>query len=1027
MKISQILKTAITFLFILTLSLASFAAGEVDPTFNGGAFIQPQGFVYAVARQPDGNILFGGSFTVANGLPRNSLVRVSGDNGTLDPTFNSASLSNGSIRSIVVQPDGKILVGGNFSVSGFSERAVVARLNSDGSIDNSFQLPAGFGTVFDIALQPDGRIVIAGDFVFSTPNFTRVNIARLNADGSLDTTFAPSANSLKIEDVEVQPDGKIIGAVTGGGNSSVFLKRYNQNGSDDATFSALFTSDTGINNGVIFALKVQPDGRILVGGRFSFVNNTSKVNLARLNADGSLDNTFNAPASFQIINDIEIDANGKIIVGIGQSAANRPAVARLENNGATDSSFNFTTDPALPIFAGYDVLPLADGKILLAGYKADNVFSGGTATRVNADGTNDASFSVLLGGVGNVEDIVVQPDGKVLVAGNFGAIGAAERKRFGRFNADGSADTAFNPVIPVTNSSAYSVTAIALQPDGKILVGGFFNGGLIRLNSDGSRDTTFNVTPIANFQPFDIVVQPDGKIVTGGTSGAARSVARFNADGSLDSTFSSVSADGTVRDVLVQPDGKILAGGDFNSISGTPRGKIARLNANGTLDTTFNPLGGAANGSVYEIGLQADGKIIIGGNFSSVNGTNQISIARLNTNGTLDSAFNPAINPGSAVYALKIQANGKIIIGGVFATVSGVSRFSLARLNADGTLDSNFVVGTGANGAVNALALQRNGKILVGGSFSAYNNVGKISIVRLLNDSAERTPFDFDGDGRADLAVFRPANGFWYVLPSQTNGFYGFPFGQNGDQIAPADYDGDGRTDIAVWRGSTPGAGIFAYFYITNSSDNTFRAVQFGATGDVPVPGDYDGDGKADLAVYREGSGGGTQSFFYYRPSSQPAIDYLTIGLGTTGDKPQVGDFDGDGKNDAAVFRPSSATWIVLRSSNAVTAQTAFGLSTDIPTPADFDGDGVTNIAVFRPSTGTWFTSTNPATNFGAVQFGAAGDLPVAADYDGDGRADVAVFRPSNGAWFLNRTTAGFIGVQFGANGDKPAPNAYIR
>lgn len=286
-----------------------------------------------------------------------------------------------------------------------------------------------------------------------------------------------------------------------------------------------------------------------------------------------------------------------------------------------------------------------------------------------------------------------------------------------------------------------------------------------------------------------------------------------------------------------------------------------------------------------------------------------------------------------------------------------------------------------------------------------------------------RTENDFDGDGRSDLGVFRPSNGVWYLSRS-TNGFLAVPFGIATDRLVPADYDGDFKTDIAIWREGSPGQ---SGFWILQSSTNTARFEQFGQTGDEPgVVADWDGDGRADPAVYRNGAAG-QQSFFFYRGSlNNPGGNVTYLPWGTGGDRAVRGDFDGDGRADAAVFRPSNAVWYILQSSNGQLLSMQWGLATDKSAAADYDGDGRTDFAVFRPSDNSWYILNSATSTFVSRQWGLASDALTPADYNGDGRSDVAVYRPSNQHWYIQQCADfGATPTYFGAGGDVAIPSAY--
>lgn len=292
-----------------------------------------------------------------------------------------------------------------------------------------------------------------------------------------------------------------------------------------------------------------------------------------------------------------------------------------------------------------------------------------------------------------------------------------------------------------------------------------------------------------------------------------------------------------------------------------------------------------------------------------------------------------------------------------------------------------------------------------------YGKVDALNAVRLAAQSA-RTQFDFDGDGKSDVSVFRPSGNTWYMNRS-TDGFAAVQWGLASDKLAPADYDGDGKTDVAVWRESDQN------FYILNSSDNSVRIENFGLTGDVVTSGDWDGDGEADISVYRPGA----QSTFYYRGSmNNPTGNITYVPWGTTGDVQMQGDYDGDGKLDAAVFRGSNATWYIRNSATGSIRYDNWGVPTDKFIPADYDGDGRTDLAVFRD--GLWYIKQSSDSQARIESFGLAGDSLAPADYDGDGRADIAVFR--NGTWYLRRSSSGLSILTFGTTGDTAVPSVYV-
>jgi FG-GAP-like repeat len=272
---------------------------------------------------------------------------------------------------------------------------------------------------------------------------------------------------------------------------------------------------------------------------------------------------------------------------------------------------------------------------------------------------------------------------------------------------------------------------------------------------------------------------------------------------------------------------------------------------------------------------------------------------------------------------------------------------------------------------------------------------------------------DFDGDGKTDISVFRPAVGEWYYQRSSNSVVNGAAFGSLTDKPVPADYTGDGKTDFTFFRPST------GQWFILRSEDSSFFAFPFGISTDILTAGDFDGDGKADQAVFRPSNG------VWYINKSTGGVTIQPFG--TNGDRPVAADYDGDGKSDIAIFRPSVGEWYYLRSSDSQVRGAQFGSPTDKTVQADYTGDGKADFAFFRPSTGSWFVLRSEDSSFYASPFGVATDTPTIGDYDGDGKFDQAVFRPSNGVWYINKSNGSGVTIQpFGAAMDIPAPSYYL-
>ena len=747
------MKLQLHFLFIILFCFYSVhnnaQQGKLDTTFNSyDDGLNGDGFNNAVRTlsiQTDGNLIVGGDFLSFNGKPLLYLTRLKPD-GTIDENFDTDSGFNGKVYSSYIQPDGKIIIGGNFTNYKGVAAGRLIRLNNDGSHDTSFNtsLAATTGIVNQIVPQTDGKIIIVGSFT----NYNGIaanKVARILPDGNLDTSFLIGSGALtNINCVQIQPDGKIILA----GNFLKFngvdinrIIRLNSDGSLDTVFNV----GTAFNE-EIHAMVLQPDGKIILGGEFTDYNGTAANRVIRLNPDGAIDSGFLSSTGFNngTVNVIKTDNLGNIMLGgsftdlYNGFDVNR--LILLNPDGTIKPDFDMGSGPGSA--SVYSLANSAAGDWYIGGsFSVFDSQNQGKLAKIDGNGIHDISY--LSAGVGfdnSVLKVLPLPDNRTMVFGNFSKFNGVSSSKIACILPDGELDISFNSAQTGANNT---IKTAAQQLDGKMIIGGNFTNynnticnRIARILPDGSLDGSFLSGSGFNGQVFSVAIQSDQKILAAGNftkySGLTAShIIRLMQDGTIDGSFNAATgANGTIDVIVVQPDGKMILGGRFDTFNGIGYSRLIRLNTDGSIDSSFS-VGTGFDKNVYALDLQSDGKIIVGGSFLNYNGISKKRILRLNSDGSLDTTFNSGTGFSNGdVRSILVQPDDRILIGGAFSgNYNGTASLRLLRLSSNGVFDSSFSVGL--NSTLYTMGFTADYKLVIGGNFNSVSGVAKHRIARL--------------------------------------------------------------------------------------------------------------------------------------------------------------------------------------------------------------------------------------------------------------------------------------------------------
>ncbi len=688
------------------------------------------GAVIALAVQTNGAVVIGGTFTLPNGVFRPLLARLN-SNGALDTNFlagvtNFSAFNQAVIRTIAIQDNGKIVAGGNFLTFG-PFRNSLARINADGTPDSAFIFQQGTGEDYNanvnrVAIFADGRIAVAGQFA-TWEGVAENSLVILNGDPVLLGFASEPADQFVLPNTTVQFSGQAVGsptityqwfkgasALTDGlnisGATTATLTVANAANADAGLYRLQISNGTGSrlsSPGELFLLGA-PVFRQQPGSISAYISNSISLRAEVagvapityqwfLNGANPILNATNTGLAFTnlvLTNSGNYTIVASNVMGVTTSSVATITVlippAYLSTNSPHPAGANGTINA---------IVPLGDGRIVIGGQFSSAGQNGNQTARanmalLNTNGTVDAAFNPA---PNNTVEVIVRQNTGYLVGGNFGNIAGQTRANFARLNADGSLDTTF--LTTLGTGPNQGVLSILVQPDGKILIGGNFSA-------------------------------VSGQLYPG--------IVRLNANGSIDSSFrTSLPSFPNIGTLSLLGDGTLYAGGNFTLSN---RQNVVRFNTNGSVDTSFS-----TTADFQVLGVQAlnDGGALISGFFQNVNGTAASSFARLTANGSLDPSW-PAVKPNGSADRMVFQANGKLIVGGSFTQVGFTSRARIARYNNDGSLDLTFVPGTGFNSNVEALALEANGGIWVGGSFSTYNGTTVNNLVLLTGDAVEAPP-----------------------------------------------------------------------------------------------------------------------------------------------------------------------------------------------------------------------------------------------------------------------------------------------